>query len=262
MHIYDCFDPGTLLDAAYRNLRAEADRRGEADSFDAMLVLTESVGYDRFGSLSTRSREGRAEVGSGWRASPVAGDACALRVRHADGRELLLIAGCQIDTEERVEIQALGTRERPPDGEPAARALARVADRGAVPVLPWGVGKWLGRRGALVRDLVRTHPDVLIADQAGRPHLWPRGRLFAEAETRGRPILSGSDPLRVPGEERMTGRAGFVVDGSVSSTRPTEWLTETLMRPGATIETFGGREGLFRFLRNQLLVRVGGPQRG
>ena len=127
------------------------------------------------------------------------------------GEKLFIIAGRQIATVERLEVHSLAVDVEIPDGLPLADAIARVCDAGGVPVIPWGVGKWLGARGRLVRDALEKNADVLAGDSSMRPTPWPEP-CFRSAALR---VIAGTDPLPVRGEEQQIGRYATIFDGDL-----------------------------------------------
>jgi hypothetical protein len=69
---------------------------------------------------------------------------------------LYIIAGRQINSIEDIEILALGTSNFFSDGQPIAESLKQIRKVRALPVILWGVGKWLGKRGKIISDLIRS----------------------------------------------------------------------------------------------------------
>ena len=61
-------------------------------------------------------------------------------------------------------------------------------------VLAWGVGKWLFKRGKIIRQLIETYdsPYLLLGDNSGRPSFWPTPNLFKQAKLLNIPIINGS----------------------------------------------------------------------
>jgi len=170
---------------------------------------------------------------------------------------LVAIAGCQIVSREHLEVLALGTRQQFEDSQPARTLLQKVARAGAIPVLPWGVGKWLGRRGQLVEELIEDPdlPPFFLGDSAHRPTFWPQPSQFRRAEEQGVRNLSGSDPLPFPGEVQRAGSFGVVLDGSLNLERPAQDLKQKLLDPSTTFRQFGEGEAPARFVRNQLKMQ-------
>ncbi|MEY8800942.1 hypothetical protein AB9K35_11565 [Leisingera sp. XS_AS12] len=189
----------------------------------------------------------------GWRLQRLPDDpAAAVLHRERDGAALTVIAGRQVITAERIEVLALATVRRFRDGCPAGELLAELWEAGIPAVLPWGVGKWLGRRGRLVAELlhVQAGPGLFLGDNAGRPRVWPTPALF-----RQRPVLPGSDPLPVPGAEVGAGGYGFALEGRLDQGRPATDLRARLMALTGNPRVTGGRRGLVAVLAEQFALR-------
>ena len=63
--------------------------------------------------------------------------------------------------------------------------VREARESGALVVIPWGAGKWLGRRGAVLSRYLRSvdDPGIFLGDNGGRPNAW-RPRHFGLGETR------------------------------------------------------------------------------
>jgi hypothetical protein len=155
-------------------------------------------------------------------------------------------------------VLALGTRRIFEKGEPARRLIKETAQSGALPVLPWGIGKWLGRRGQLIEDLIRDPnlPSLFLGDNSHRPAFWPRPSVFESASKRGLKNLPGSDPFPFPEEVRRVGSVGVALRGSLDIEMPFHDLKRRLLNPSTTLRQFGSREPLVRFVRNQLRMQL------
>jgi hypothetical protein len=171
---------------------------------------------------------------------------------------MFVMAGQQIITAEKLEVLALATSAKIADGKPLAETVDAVRRGGGLAVLPWGVGKWLGKRGELLdRFLQETSPESLfVGDNGGRPVFWPRPALFDRAEQRGIRLLSGSDSLPLAGEERRVATFGAMIDGELSDSLPAAELKSLLCKPGISITPFGKPAGVLQFLRMQLGLRL------
>jgi hypothetical protein len=133
-----------------------------------------------------------------------------------------------------------------------------VSAADALPVLPWGFGKWLSRRGALVEERIRfpQHNGLFLGDNGGRPGFRPRPRLFAIAETHGLIVLPGSDPLPLPSQEQRVAGFGFVLEGPIASDRPAESLKARLRALKASPRPYGEAARLVPFVRNQVYMQL------
>ncbi len=122
--------------------------------------------------------------------------------------DLYLFAGRQIITEERLEILALTTNEKIPNGLSIGEVVDRVNSLGAIPVLAWSPGKWFGNRGKIVKEMITRYSptEFLIGDTTLRPMCWLEPVLMRQATKKGFAVVAGSDPLPFSGEEQMLGR--------------------------------------------------------
>jgi hypothetical protein len=225
VHLHDCFDPGRTLDTAVHRF-AEAGRWVDADgATGGVLMLTESAGVDVFSEL----KSGRRALPTGWSSEACADGAAVRLVRH-DGARLLLIAGRQIVTAERLEVLALACVDACDDGRPIGQVLDWCRQRDAVALLPWGFGKWAGRRGAIVASLIaQAQPgELLLGDNAGRLNASRTPALLGRGAAKGLAVLAGSDPLPFRAQQTKAGRYGFVLDAELDEARPTETLRRHL----------------------------------
>lgn len=254
VHFQPCFEVRHFLEAAASNF---ATARAEVGREDAVgcLMFTESSWRHDFRAFS----EGLiTRAAPEWTVTATEED-CSLLVRRDDGEELVFVAGRQLVTAERLEILALGTLSEYPDGLPTTEAAAAVASSEALAVVPWGFGKWTGRRGRIVEDLL-TSPGagaLFVGDNGGRPRAAPAPPLFSLARQRGIPILPGSDPLPLPAEVGKPGRFGFVLEGDLHLHGPARAI-KGMLRTRAQPQRYGRLEGLMTFARRQIALRLRG----
>ena len=255
VHIYDCFEPGAVFDAAAGNFAAAAHEMKCERDYEAVLCLVESR-HERFLDRVRNGVEGRTWRGRRgyWELEPSA-EPEALVVRRGATR-LCLFAGRQLVTRERLEVLALGTRAPLRDDEPVHATLQAVRDVGAVAVLPWGVGKWLGARGAVVARVLADprFSHVCLGDNGNRLELGPEPKQLAAARRAGRRVLPGSDPLPLPGEEARAGSYGFAIDVPLDPLRPAAALL-ALLGSGSVATAFGRCTPLTSFVGRQLKLR-------
>ena len=249
VHLYPEFDPARFVVAAATNLAAAAHAAGIGPDRTAnVLLLVETPRETGFADL----RDGSLVL-SGWRAEAAAlGDPAVILTPETGGQPLILVAGRQIQTAERIEVLAFATTAAPPaDGTSLDEVLAALATQGVPAVLPWGAGKWIGRRGRRVRAALAAHPGVLLGDNAGRPIGWPSPKIFDRA-----PVLPGSDPLPYPGAEAGVGRYGFLLEGPIDLARPGAAIRDALLGLTATPRRVGRRVGPLGFIVGQTRMRL------
>jgi hypothetical protein len=165
-------------------------------------------------------------------------DETALRYT-VDGEELYLFFGAQIVTSERIEVLAI-LAERPiQSGLSLRETIAAIEQSRGIVVLPWSPGKWLGRRGMLVREYLRERPNCWVGDIPMRWWgNWRTLRLRRGAAGSLR-VLSGSDPLPIPGDEEIVGvLSSEVASRSLmddSSSAMSQLLRITISDPASTV---------------------------
>lgn len=223
VHIYPGYDLAAALEAANRNLT----RLAGAAAHKA-LILAERHDCAFFEALLS----GRIALPEGWK-KDTSGEDTGLWLAGPGSARMLLVAGSQIATSERIEILALCTRQRFEDGKSASESLERVRASGGLPVLCWSPGKWLGARGRLIAELIDIPGELCVGDSALRPWGWGTPRLIRRARALGRPCLYGSDPLPIAREEERIGRYGTLADARLDATRPVTSLRMALLAGSA-----------------------------
>ncbi len=258
VHLYDCFDMEHLFDSAFHNFRKEVDHPLKGDLFSAFLFLAETKNENWFHRFSTQAEEGPAQEGKmgEWALQPTQ-EECSL-CAHPNGNKkdgLYIIAGRQIRTRENLEVLALGTIQDFEERAPLEELIGQIGQLGAIPVIPWGVGKWIGRRGRIVKDLLnKTLPPFFLGDNRNRPLFWARPDLFKLAEQKGVSLLPGTDPLPFPSEMWQIGSFGFEIHGSVNTEYPFRDIKKLLFDPIARPRAYGSLENPWRFFWNQSKV--------
>lgn len=218
-----------------------------------MLLLSESSGHDCF---SAWRAAGSAASGA-WKVEPTP-ETVTLSFTGPGAERLHVVAGRQVVTGEGLEVLMLGTVSVYDDRRfPAADLIRMAADDGALPVIPWGAGKWFGGRGRALDCVLRSAlaGTFALGDNSGRPWFWGNPRHIAAAGRAGVAVLPGSDPLPFAGEEKTAGRYGFILPGSLDGAGPFAGVRSAVLS-GRLCGPYGGRESAGRFLCNQLRMQV------
>jgi SAM-dependent methyltransferase len=252
VHLHERSALERCLDAAAANFSRATARLGAEGEVFGCLMLAEIAGIDCFAALA----DGQLCAGA-WQIGPTE-ETVSLLATRSGALPVLVIAGRQIVSAERVEVLALGTRARIPDGQPLAATIDAIRADGALAVLPWGFGKWWGERGRIVDAYLASAPQgkVFLGDNGGRPIGLPAPRQFARAALRGMLVLPGSDPLPRTGEIERIGRYGFVLHLPLDFHRPALALKTHLDALERQPATFGRLQSPPRFLASQLSLRL------
>lgn len=256
VHLWPQFDIERLLSRARENFFAQ---RGDCWSPPPTmaLLLADTARAEGFAALAALAEKGGG-VGR-FQLRKTAEELSLLAIDPGRPEErLVLLAGRQIVTAEKIEVLSLASQAALEDGLPLAETVTRVRQRGGLAILPWGVGKWLGKRGAIIGSyLAQADPSGLfLGDNGGRPVLWPTPGLFAQAAARGIGLLSGSDPLPLPGEERRVGSCGVLLPESCGDQHPAREMISQLTSGARELRGFGKNLAPLSFLKTQLALRL------
>ena len=221
LHIYPFYDIAAALDTAITRLGAAAP--------DAIRVgcLTERYDCDVFNQLVN---EPPREVTDRFALDP---EANTLKVQNRQsGDELLLLPGQQVITSENLEILVLNCATRIKEGRNADVTVRDALSVGGVPVIAWGLGKWLGKRGEIVSKLVDTFGpgEITLGDTTMRPWGWPEPAVYGAAARKGIRRLFGSDPLPFGGEEKRPGSYATLLECDDQSVSPSDIISGILNR--------------------------------
>lgn len=254
VHMYPRHAVSDFLHGALANFQAEANLRGLSQQGPFLLLFAGTPAEDAFARLRCAAESGEC---GGWKLASTAERGSLIAVQAA-GASLILIDGRQIVTSEGLEVLALGCPDDLPRNLALPKAVELARSRNAIPVIPWGFGKWWLRRGRILRRLLGSQAAqfVKIGDSAARPRLTFRPTILQQASRLNICILPGTDPLPFPGDARRAGSYGLILPGSLDVRRPAEGVKQLIGALEAQPAIYGRRDGLGRFLFRQLRLRM------
>ena len=196
------------------------------------------------------------EVSDEWSCRPTVEEE-VLHFRKSQKKDLIVVGGRQIESQERLEVLAVGSREDFKSGTKVHRLIREIENAGGVPVLPWGFGKWFGTRGRSLERVIKSPdlPEFFLGDSAHRPSLWPESACFRRAEEYGIQSLPGSDPLPIQREVGRVGEFGFMMKGELDLNNPAQDLRRKLLNASTPLYPFGDRVDFLRSVQNQVLMQ-------
>ena len=248
VHLYPCMPVGAMLDAAARNLFAA---NGGAAAHAGVLLLADPDGVPGYQRLLSEQARG------GWRREH--GDEHSVTFRREGGPRVTAVRGQQLITREGLEVLGIACDAQLESGFPLAEMVGRIRAARGQAILAWGAGKWLGRRGRALTKLIEAEagrPDVMLADNGGRPRAWSRVPQFQTAAERGMRVLAGTDPLPLPGEEQRVGSYAFRIRApAADGAAPADGLWQALATD-TPIEIVGRPMAVRGFVANQLKLRL------
>jgi hypothetical protein len=253
IHFHPCFNAEKFFDEGRNNFHSFATQQ-EIISFQSVLCFTESFGCNIFGELSKKA-DNREKIGA-WDIQKT-DEQNSLLLKDSAGFEIFVIAGRQIVTKEKLEVLALGLKEDIHEGKPAGEVIKQVIASHSLPVLPWGFGKWLGKRGKIILELVSSQKySCYLGDNGNRPWFMGKSRVFAMGLDGGMFNLPGSDPLPFVSEVVKPGSFGCIMEGSLRNKQPFHDLYELITQASKPFAQFGKPESAAHFLRNQIAMQL------
>ena len=248
VHLHRSHPVEAALDAAVHNFAGWGAVGRPAEAPEGMLWLVETPAE----AASERLR-GR-EAGT-WRVRER--DDVTWELRRDDGARLVVVRGRQISTNEGLEVLLVGTAEAVPHGRSLAETIEPHLGGRVLVMLPWGFGKWTGRRASVAARAYDTWAarGLRLADIGVRPAWLAPPELFDRSAADGRPVFVGSDPFPFPDTGDRIGSAGFVA----RDLRPEGvWqdMHASLRDPAVPIERFGRSVGTTAFLRLQARMQL------
>ncbi|BHH85647.1 hypothetical protein [Desulforhopalus sp. 52FAK] len=256
VHIYDCYDVDTFFSTAFINFSEEGEMLQADSSTTYFMLMAEATGVYYFKQLREMALESRGVTTSV--RFEISDDAYALNVYHDDfpSMRLIIVAGRQLITKERLELLALMTDKDFEDGLDLSATVDAVVEAGGIPVCPWGAGKWMGQRGKVLETYLMNPAELFfVGDSGGRPSFWPRPSLF-DGENVAARVLSGSDPLPLAGEEIKVGRFGGFIPQDCPQDLPATFLCHEFKKPETVISSYGRACSPVSFVKNQIALRL------
>jgi hypothetical protein len=255
VHIHDCFNLQSLFDSARRNFCDAACELKIERPFSAVLLLTESYNVNYFSSLRRKATD--KELVDTWCLQPTL-ESESLLVSHPEGFEIIIIAGRQIVTAERLEVLATCTDELFDDGGTISEVIASVSSANGIAIVPWGFGKWTGRRKKVIDRLISDFAKrpFHLGDNSGRISVWREPPQFGRAKLQGQRIFRGTDPLPFSGQEDRVGSFGFAINGPFDKSRPATSARNLLLSDSIRPTSYGALESPIAFTRHQLLIQM------
>lgn len=253
VHFHPCFGVDDFFDAASRNFSQARLELGLGKAVTGVLLFADPEGWDSFGEFRHRMRVGRTK----WALAKTDEQASFIAFREGH-RELVLVPGRQVVSRERLEILVLACSEELRDGAPFGEILKQAMETNYVTLIPWGLGKWHGRRGRLVRTAIESRParNLFLGDNGGRLHGTPTPGLLLRGMQHGIWNLPGSDPLPFRSQQTRVGSRGFVLQGDVDRRRPAQTIRRALGELDTQPVTFGRGMGAVEFVASQLRIQV------
>jgi hypothetical protein len=247
VHLHDLELVAPMLDAAAGNFRAVT---GNSRAF-GVLLLTQAARETVFERLQSVTRVGD------WRISPCVEESVSLIADRQD-LSLAIVCGRQLRAEDGLEVHALGTCATFSDGLGFAESVDAVRATDALAVIPWGVGKWLGRRGSRVKSVMQSRSvrELFVGDNGGRLALLGEPPTLRGFRRLGFRVLPGTDPFPLQRDLGRVGSFGFLADVGPATSSPWRRLRTWLLSRPESPPPYGAALNPATFVYNQAGLRL------
>ncbi len=243
VHLWPGMNPGAVVASALSGFGRVAK---EAREGIIGVTLTENECIQTLDTFMEESEDWERVGGFGSRWS-----------RRRDGYILDVLPGVQVVSDEGVEVHGFFVGgEHPGRMSGTTEALCgEWVEAGALVVLPFGVGKWRGRRQGVLREVIAKVPGVALGDNGNRLRGLGIGSFLRDLGYEGA-LLSGSDPLPLGGQELQVGKMGVVLEKAALQNRSSlSLLRETVENGGGDAWAYGSGTGLGAFVLRQLRMQ-------
>ncbi len=249
-HYHSCFPIGDYWDCAWDNFY-RASVKSAQEPGEPILCLTDMSGTDWFGKIQQQSL---SSLTSHWQVHST-NESEHFRIMN-EGRTMHVIASRQVNSAEGLEVLIVGLRDDPTAQLPLKEYITRY-HKDYLIILPWGLGKWLGKRGACIDQLfeIADSKRFVLGDNGGRPSIWSNVPAFSKAKSKKLPILAGSDPLPLKNQLNRVAAYGIIIDKVFPDEASLVNNLIAFIKRQSMIDSYGSLRSLPRVLVDQFLLR-------
>ncbi len=253
IHFYDSWGISLdqFLSITFNNLVSNVDRSIRNSTLAIACILDTSVSSESIiETLNSHNQKPKSE----WKVWPIKSEPFAYWAKKGNDI-LLIISGTQINTYEGLEVLLIGEVPVIHESKEISKIL-KYENSNLLTILPWAVGKWLGKRGKLVTECIKNprYKNFILGDNGGRPKIWKRVKQFDEAYQKNVILLSGSDPLPVPKGYLNSGGYGNIIPVNIETLSP--WTSIINSIYSKEFSSFGVLSTFKGFISNQLKLRL------
>jgi hypothetical protein len=222
VHLYPKLNFAKILSYGYQNLRKIALLNNNISANNSILALLVVDRYDYSGFNQLHQDGNLLQQIKPWRLNRISEICSEISPNQSTDFKFYLISGNQYVSSEGIEVLTLCAPYLPKIGVP----FKELIDSSEVVCVPWSLGKWNRHRLNLIQNNISYRRFYLgdITQRADFPlipiYKWPKLEL---------PILRGSDPLPLSGEERYIGSLWNSVKINEESTDPSINLKTELL---------------------------------
>ena len=255
VHIYDCYNIKNFFHFVLKNFGNQSKKIG-TNKYIGVLFLTETKNENYFQKI--RENYFKYAFDELNLKQVKDNESVCLLYESNDNNFLIIVPGKQIITSEKLEVLAVGTNNSIEYGISLKNTIEKIKSFGALPIIPWGVGKWIGKKHEFVKTFLDNVEDInyFLGDNGGRPLFWPTPGLFKIADKKGIFTLRGSDPLPLIKQEEKVGKFGFYIRTNFDFNYPAKEIKNLLLNIRNAPNSFGNLETPVNFFKNQFSMQL------
>lgn len=252
VHFHKCFKIEKFFSSVFQNFSTEVLKHEEKSDWYGVLCLTEISGSNFFEALFSK------KIAPDEFSLEFTNEEESVIVKNKYDEIIIVIAGKQIIAQNGIEVLALGTTKNFETNNCIEKTISEVNESSAIAVLPWGVGKWLGRKKEIIKKFVfeNSEEKFFLGDNSGRPSFWAEPDIFEIGKSSNHFILAGTDALAIPREENKTGTYGFYLNSEINLEEPAKDLLSQISNLKAQPKIFGNLENPVKFFKNQITMQM------
>lgn len=252
VHIHPGVDLAVVLSAALKNSEKIQNVKNSG-ACGLVLCLTEREGEDFFKGIAHYA--GQVVLGRGLVCEEIIDNKIA-KLLWQNRQTIYLVSGRQIVTQEKIEVLALGFNGTIKDGSKVEEVISLINKANGLAVLPWSPGKWLFRRGKILKGIFEKYSekDIAVGDISMRPRICIGPKLMRKAASRGIRILNGSDPLPISGDENVIASYCIYSEDDIDASDIAGSISRILR--SAELSSVGRRNSLFTASKRWVKVKL------
>jgi hypothetical protein len=243
-----------FFDYVFKNFSRYANEINNGSKWKGLLLLTEMKNVNQFGKIKDMQA-----VGSGKKFKVEnTGEDKSVKIISPEGNIVFVVNGKQIIAENNMEVLALCTNVEFSERQNLITTVKKINTENALAVLPWGVGKWTGKRKEMLEKFISEYNNekFFLGDNSGRPKFWSEPDLFKAANLSGHYVLPGTDALSIENQISKTATYGFYVYDNLDDEHPAKSIKNIIENLDAPPKHFGTLESLVPFFKNQITMQL------
>ena len=254
VHIHQCYNLDEYLASTFSNFSSFANGIENGKDWIGVLFLTEIEGVNYFNLIKSSD----AKIDSTKFVVYKTIEDNSVIISNRSEQKIILIAGRQIIAKDGIEVLAVGITKDCSSGKSLDITIDEINSKGGIPILPWGVGKWLGKSKKVIKKFIENNKNknFFLGDNSSRPKLWLEPDIFELGRKSNHFVLPGTDSLAIQSEVNKTGTYGFILNTEINLNEPTEDLLVQISNLKFQPKSFGKLETLLKFFKNQIIMQI------